>query len=185
MAEPSKLQQAQHATGRSCGACTLCCKILAVPEIGKPADRWCQHVVQGKGCAIHAERPRQCRSFDCLWLLEPALGPEWKPDKAKFVFSQYDGERLVAVCDPAAPNAWRGPAYYPQFKRWAQEAAAGEKQVIVHCGRKTTVVLPGSDVELFDVAQGDEIITHKIHGPQGFTLKVEHRRGGQSVPRSD
>ena len=169
-------EQTNAAPARSCGTCTFCCKVLAVPEIDKPADRWCKHVAQGKGCAIYADRPTQCRTFDCLWLHEPALGPEWKPEKSKFVFAKYDGERLVAVCDLAAPNAWRGPAYYPQFKRWAELAAQGERQVIVHSGHKVTVVLPGSDFEISDFKPGDEIITHKIFGPQGFTLRVEHKR---------
>jgi hypothetical protein len=169
-------QQPATPAGRTCGTCTLCCKILSVPEIDKPEGRWCPHVRQGKGCGIYAERPRQCRTFDCLWLLDPALGPEWKPEKAKFVFSKFDKTRLVAVCDPAAPNAWRGPAYYPQFKRWAQLAAQIDRQVLVHSGRKLTVVMPGNDVELMDVAPGDEIITHKIIGPLGFTLTIEHKR---------
>lgn len=169
-------EQPATAAGRSCGTCTLCCKTLGVPEINKPADRWCQHIAQGKGCKIYADRPSQCRTFECLWLLDPALGPEWKPERSKFVISKFDDRRLIAVCDPSAPLAWKAPAYYPQFKRWAENAAAREQQVVVLCGRKATVVLPGSDVELTDVAPGDDIITHKIQGPQGFTLKVEHRR---------
>ena len=162
---------------RACGDCTLCCKLLPVAELGKPAQQWCKHVAQGKGCGIHAIRPTQCADFICMWLASPALGPEWQPSRAKFVlYTQDEGRRLVVLCDAKEPNAWRGAAYYPVLKQWAAAAAVEGRQVLVLNGRKVTVLLPASDVELADFSDGDEIIVHRVEGPSGFTLKVEHRR---------
>src|SRR4051794_24207443 len=39
--------------GRSCGTCTLCCKVVGVLEIDKPGGVWCRHCVSGKHCAIY------------------------------------------------------------------------------------------------------------------------------------
>lgn len=162
---------------RSCGTCSLCCKVLPVPELAKKAGSWCSHVVQGRGCAIHTTRPGQCRSFSCRWLENTGLGPEWKPERSKFVlYSEAEGQRLIAVCDPGTPGAWRAPAYYPQFKQWAARAVEDQRQILVVNGRKLTVVLPGSDVELQDFGDGDEIFVHKVPVANGFTLKVEHKR---------
>lgn len=162
---------------RTCGTCSLCCKVLPVPELAKKAGQWCSHVVQGRGCAIHPTRPGQCRTFSCRWLENMGLGPEWKPERAKFVlYAEPDGRRLIAVCDPGSPAAWRGPAFYPQFKQWAARAIEDERQVLVLNGHKVTVVLPTSDVDLQDVAEGDEIFVHKHYHAGGFTLKVEHKR---------
>ena len=36
--------------GRECGSCSLCCKVYNVPEIEKPAGKWCRHCTPGKGC---------------------------------------------------------------------------------------------------------------------------------------
>src|SRR5262249_20143690 len=32
---------------RQCGDCSLCCKLLNVPEVGKPANDWCPHCRPG------------------------------------------------------------------------------------------------------------------------------------------
>ena len=166
---------------RVCGDCTLCCKLLPVAELGKPAQLWCRHVVQGKGCGIHAIRPAQCADFICMWLASPALGPEWQPARAKFVlYTQDEGRRLVVLCDAKEPNAWRGVAYYPALKQWAAAAAVEGRQVLVLNGRKVTVLLPASDVELADFSDGDEIFVHRVEGPTGFTLKVEHRKKAET-----
>ena len=66
--------------GRSCGTCTLCCKVFPVPDLAKPAGKWCQHCQPGKGCRIHETRPEVCRKFFCGWMVSPGLGPEWKPE---------------------------------------------------------------------------------------------------------
>src|SRR4029450_3980750 len=86
--------------GRTCGTCTLCCKVYpVVPDLDKPRSVWCPHCVAGKGCGIHVKRPNICRTFFCNWLLDEALGPEWKPERCKFV--------LHAVYYPSVTNACR------------------------------------------------------------------------------
>src|SRR5258707_4525960 len=73
--------------GRSCGTCSMCCKVYSIRELSKPAGRWCVHAVRGAGCAIHPNRPRSCRDFFCSWLVDPNLGPGWKPEVSRFVLS--------------------------------------------------------------------------------------------------
>jgi hypothetical protein len=29
-----------NATGRQCGDCTLCCKVMAIEQLAKPANAW-------------------------------------------------------------------------------------------------------------------------------------------------
>src|SRR4051812_22511432 len=70
--------------GRACGCCTLCCKVIAVTDFDKPPGVWCAHCIRGKGCGIYESRPTDCRTFFCEWMLEHGLGPEWKPEHAKF-----------------------------------------------------------------------------------------------------
>src|SRR5262245_35961657 len=59
---------------KSCGSCTLCCKVVPVASLRKPRDTWCSHcnpkAPKGKGCNIYAERPRECVEWDCLWRID-------------------------------------------------------------------------------------------------------------------
>ena len=51
-----------------CGSCTLCCKILDVPQLGKAAGVWCSSCTPGQGCGAYEERAQVCREFECIWL---------------------------------------------------------------------------------------------------------------------
>lgn len=159
--------------GRVCGSCAMCCKVFAIPEVEKGAQQWCQHVVQGRGCGIHATRPTVCRQFFCHWLRNPHLGPEWKPDRAKFlIYTEMGGKRLVVAPDVGAPGAWRKEPFYGQFKRWAVAGAYSNHQILVFNGRRATAVLPDRDVELGIVDVGDDVIYRLMNG----RIEVEHRR---------
>lgn len=143
---------------RSCGSCTLCCKLFPVPDLNKLTGRWCQHIAQGKGCAIHETRPQVCRAFFCQWIYNDELGPEWKPDHARFVLSIYPGTNSLAVTtDPGAPNAWKREPYYRDLKRWAEAALKAGDNVLVFTGSKVTILLPDRDVELGELQPGDQI----------------------------
>jgi hypothetical protein len=106
--------------GRVCGSCSLCCKLLRIEELDKPAGRWCCHCTAGRdGCKIYDTRPGSCRSFHCTWLINPELGAEWRPTTAKMVL-YYDppARRLAVHVDPEFPSAWRSEPYYRQLKAW-------------------------------------------------------------------
>jgi hypothetical protein len=171
--------------GRSCGSCTLCCKLFPVPDLGKAAGRWCPHVAQGRGCAIHASRPPICRAFHCQWLYHGELGPEWKPERAKFVLSIYSGSRSLAVTvDPGEPLAWTKPPYYSHLKRWAAAAVAAGDQVVVFNGAAATILLPERDVALGVLDPGDVIVVRQKTGPCGPVFDAIVRRASEGLKPS-
>ena len=51
---------------RSCKDCTLCCELLGINEIDKPAFSKCWNQTR-TGCSVYADRPPSCRQFDCAW----------------------------------------------------------------------------------------------------------------------
>lgn len=119
-------------TSKSCGDCGLCCKLMGVAALAKPAGRWCRHFGKATGCRVYDQRPADCRVFNCLWLLTDALGPEWKPSACGFVLHSEDrGARLIVECDPARPHDWRREPYEATLRRWA---AAPGQEVLVFAG---------------------------------------------------
>lgn len=93
---------------RSCGGCTLCCKLYRVPETGKPEGSWCGDCRQGEGCGIHATRPNSCRNFVCFWLMDEDFPDDLRPDRCGLVVSFDDDEdSVVVMVDPDRPDAWQ------------------------------------------------------------------------------
>jgi Fe-S-cluster containining protein len=148
--------------GRECGTCTLCCKVAAVEEMEKPNGVWCSHCVAGKRCTIYDQRPPSCRTFYCQWMLEKGLGPEWKPERAKFALVKTEGgKRISALVDPGFPSAWRHSPYYENLKHWAAEAARRLPDIYlvdVIIGQRNIVILPDREVEL-GVLEHDEALS--------------------------
>jgi hypothetical protein len=157
--------EAKVVPGRHCGSCSLCCKVLDVPELQKPPGEWCKHMAPGRGCAMHEVRPFVCRAFYCEWIIARGLGPEWKPDKARFVLVKR-GRRLTAHVDRGVPGAWQKAPYYENFKSWAADGARQDPmhRVDVMIGQRLIVVLPDRDVDLGTVAEGDEVAIERQAG---------------------
>jgi Fe-S-cluster containining protein len=162
--------------GRRCGSCTLCCDLLAVPEIAKPALQMCRHCVAGEGCRIYESRPKQCRMFTCHFLENPKLSEEWRPSKSHFVLVvSPDGQRLAVNVDPARPGAWRRKPYYAQLKDWSWAAAAHPRrigQVLVSVGKQTFVILPDRDVDVGAVEEDEIVVTEGLPGAGGMTFNA-------------
>lgn len=103
---------------------------MGVAALSKPAGRRCRHYSPARGCGIYAERPQDCRVFNCLWLLTEALDEDWKPRRAGFVLHADQG-RLIVEADPQRPHDWRRAPYQARLRQWA---AAGQ-EVLVFNGR--------------------------------------------------
>ena len=159
----------QPAPGKSCGSCMLCCKVLDIREFKKPPGAWCVHAVSGKGCGVYANRPGFCRAFYCRWMYDPGFGPEWKPDRAKFVVMPPDprGRFLHILVDPGYPDAWTKPPYLAEIKRWAADGIAREQFVLIRIGSRLIVVLPDREVRLGEVDPYAQIIVSREYGPAG------------------
>jgi hypothetical protein len=134
------------ATGRSCGSCTLCCKVYDVPVMEKPRGVWCKACTPGKGCGIWDSRPEFCRSFHCQWIHDASLGPEWKPDVARFVMNIQHGKMLAVAVDPGHRHAWRREPYYSAFKGMVPKLFSQGLMLVVSDGVNKVLVTPDADI---------------------------------------
>jgi len=72
-----------------CGECTLCCTLLNVPLLNKPAGTPCEHLCD-TGCSIYEERFAPCRKFECAWLKSNA-NVALRPNNCGVIFFEKDG----------------------------------------------------------------------------------------------
>lgn len=178
---------------KSCGSCTLCCEVLQIPALGKPAGRLCEHAC-GAGCGIYPERPDDCRDFVCGWLQWDTLDETWRPSTAGFLIRPEPSlGRLCIDVDPARPAAWRAAAYYPGIKAWSAQVRDRTGCVLVYVGERCTVVFPEEDLEIGPVSDEDELVVGYLKAADYVRPLVRLRRDGvlrgewkgRKTPRSD
>ena len=163
---------------RRCGTCTLCCKLLTIPEFGNPSGQWCPHCIKGRGCGIHPDRPNECRAFFCGYLLWPELGEHWLPAHCNLVVAfKPDGMEIVIHVDPDVPDAWRAEPYYSEIRDMAGDALGRVYTIFVQIGRRIIVVFPDREVDLGVVAEDERIAIQKEAGTK--------RRGAMKVKVDD
>lgn len=130
------------APARSCGSCTLCCKVMAVAKLDKPAGRWCVHIAQGRGCAAYEARPSSCRDFSCGWLMQPGIPEALRPDRSKVILQLENAKRLIARCDQSDPAAWRREPMYSILKTWAGRTWPSGHQMLAAVGEHYWAITP-------------------------------------------
>jgi len=142
---------------RSCGTCSLCCKLLGILELEKPQGQWCPHCKPGKErCTIYETRPDTCRTFNCAWLVNESVDDRWYPEKCKMVINMnVDSEihLLQIYVDPSNRMGWTKEPYYSQIKSLAKNGIDGingefyRTEVRLISPKKVYTILPDKDVE--------------------------------------
>jgi len=144
---------------KSCGDCSLCCKLMGIQALDKAPGVWCGHFKRGAGCGIYADRPPACSAFQCLWTGSEKLDDRWRPDRARFVmFTEQDGRRLNVVVDPGSPEAWRREPYYSRLKAMSERAHDGF-ELLVSIGDRRIVVFPDQEADLGVVKPEQKIVS--------------------------
>jgi hypothetical protein len=147
-------------TGRTCGACTLCCKVFVIAELEKPAGTWCPHCAIGKGCRTYDTRPGTCRIFNCSWLETAWIDESWKPSLCGMVMTaDPPNKRVLVRVDPDQPDAWMKEPYHAQLRKWAAEWTPSRSSIFVLRGEHVWVVLPDRDEYLGEMGPGELVGT--------------------------
>lgn len=81
-----------------CGDCTLCCLLLPVPEIKKPANILCKYC-DGQ-CSIYDRRPEECKLFNCVYKQMDKAFINLRPDKCKVIFEKMTGNIIHGTLHP-------------------------------------------------------------------------------------
>ncbi|SRR5258708_6083397 len=104
-------------TSRTCGECSLCCKLLPVAELDKEANLWCQHCRPGNGCSIYNARPRVCRDYQCGWLLGVLDDNRYPINCHMVVTLPFEtSPACMVVVDPDYSNIWEQEPYLGDLK---------------------------------------------------------------------
>ena len=94
---------------RSCYPCTACCDgWLSSKHIEMSPGKPCVHRID-EGCAIHGERPKVCREFECDWLkADSQLADDMRPDLCGAIVMtgrRFRNWRIIL----ATPTGWAIP----------------------------------------------------------------------------
>jgi hypothetical protein len=114
---------------RACGQCSLCCKVMSVPDVTVYGD-WCRHAAPGcGGCKIYRSRPEECREFHCVWLVDKKFGDHWRPDKCKIVIElKIRPEHIICFhVDPDYPMRWLEEPWSNDIKALALAGIQGRQ----------------------------------------------------------
>lgn len=168
---------------RQCGECTLCCKLMPIKGINKPANKRCQHQSFSKGCKVYHQEgfPVECGLWNCRWLVNDDADDLSRPDRShyvidimpEFVTATNEGQpqhiQVVQIwCDPKHPDAHRDPALRRYLFRRAQEGIAG---LIRYNERDALVIFaPPFDIN----GQWHEITSGMTAGPPHTPSQVQH-----------
>jgi hypothetical protein len=129
---------------RTCGECSLCCQLLYVPEVDKPAGEWCRHCKPGQGgCGIYEQRPPVCRDWICQWL-NGNLPDYWYPLRSKLVLDNPPGTSILRIfVHPDCPDRWQEEPYYGDIHMLVRKF---KKTLIMRRHKATLYLYPDLDI---------------------------------------
>jgi hypothetical protein len=180
------LQVATPVGNRGCGGCTLCCKLLPVAEIAKPAATWCPHCELGMGCGIYLDRPHGCRIFYCGWLVNGNVGPHWRPRDSRMVIDfQPLKNRMVVHVDPGRPDGWRKAPYRGDLQAQALRMAETGGYVLIACGAQFVMLVGQQEFPLGRLLPGETIRYTRHTRPGGWDFNVRIAPGEDNATTAE
>jgi hypothetical protein len=191
------------ATGRACGACSLCCTLLRVDELAKLGGTPCLHQRAEGGCAIHPRRPQICRRYRCLWLAG-ALEEGDRPDRLGAVLDLASRgglpELVVHEREPGAFDASPRLREIAETYRASMPVRVLSGANVLDPDRPFRVLLPGGEEQRVTGAQvevwrdGARVGTRSASWPERLARRLmlawrwlrltPHRRGPRSAGAS-
>jgi len=91
-----------------CDGCTLCCMVLPVPWLDKPAGVWCEHCIIGVGCGLWNNGiPDECKTFVCAYNQLENASVELRPDNCKIIFEKVDDTMFLGTMHPQRNEAYK------------------------------------------------------------------------------
>src|SRR5262249_30379307 len=133
---------------RPCEECSLCCKVIGVTDLHKPAGKWCVNFRKGQRCTVHGFHPGDCKTFQCCWTIVHELSGDWRPDRCKLVLWSNQEGRIIVDVDQDHPDAWRREPFYSGMKSWADPRLARPLQVLVRTRGRLIVLFKDEDIDL-------------------------------------
>ena len=81
-----------------CDSCTLCCELLPIKSLNKPANVMCKFC--DKGCKIHKNIPFECGVFECAYYQMDRASENLRPDNCKIIFEKISDNLFFGTQDP-------------------------------------------------------------------------------------
>jgi hypothetical protein len=138
---------------------------MGIPELRKPKDVSCVHIVSGKGCDIYRERPPSCRAFACHWIVDHAIGPAWKPSACHMVVEVKQRSTVIHI-DPDFAEVWKSEPYFSEIRAMATAGLTKGSMTLVIEKLRTIVILPDEEIDLGHLGPNARIAMtpHKTSG---------------------
>lgn len=82
----------------SCGECTMCCELLPIKSLNKPANSMCKFCTTK--CIIHGTHPEECKSFECAYYQMDKVHIDLRPDNCKVIFEKIGDDIFFGTLHP-------------------------------------------------------------------------------------
>lgn len=141
-----------ESSSRECGSCTKCCE--GYIQGGAHGIKFgiidnkvvpCEFLAWGHGCTIYEDRPLSpCKKFKCMWLKDPEIPENLKPDISQ-VMAMRKGQNFIVLVNV-------GPNPDPEAINWYRAWCSDNKMNLAY--RQNNV----------DYFEGDPDFTSKMYG---------------------
>ncbi len=103
---------------RDCGGCNICCTVMRVAALDKPAGVRCAHQTD-QGCGIYQSRPDPCRAWFCMWVRDDGriMSERHRPDRLGVFFTASAPDPKTGRQTIFCHECFDGAAEQPEVRR--------------------------------------------------------------------